>query len=386
MGELPRQADCIVVGGGIVGVATALELQRAGVSVLLLEHGALGNGVSGASLAALAAHALARIEDLPVIAAAGRRWAQLAEELDDIEYRRQGQLRLIADPEEVPSFAALVDEHRALGAPLELLDADRLREVAPGLGPDAACAAVLSPDDASVQALRAVHAVAGAATRLGVEIRCGVAVTAISDDAGGVEVTTADGQRIAADRVVLAAGPWTAGLATGLGAVLPLEARRARCAITSVLPPVLAQIASGVEIGGGLGIGEGYFQIQQTRTGQLLFNTVVDGAIGDSGWWGPGVDDAFLVASSRTLARVVPASAEARLMRSWAAVEAWTPDRRFLCGPLDGHPRVLVAAGDSGSGFLRAPLLGSLIADHVLGREPEVDPAQFAPDRFAATA
>jgi glycine/D-amino acid oxidase-like deaminating enzyme len=387
MDDLPRRVECVVVGGGIVGAATALELRRAGVGVLLLEHGELGSGVTGASLAALAQHALARIDDLPVILAAGRRWATLADELEvGFDYRRQGQLRLIADPEEVPRFAALVEEHRALGSPLELLDESALRTLEPGLGPDAACAAVLSPLDASVQALRAVHAVVDAARALGADVRCGVTVEAIRESAAAVELRTSSGV-VGADHVVIAAGPWTADIVAPLGVELPLEARRARCAITDRLPPLLARIASGVEVGGGLGIGEGYFQLQQAPTGQFLFNTVVDGAIGEpDGWWGPEVDEAFLIASARTLARVVPAVRGARLLRSWAAVEAWTPDRRFLCGPLDGHPHVLVAAGDSGSGFLRAPLLGALIADALLDRPSEVDRAQFAPDRFAAVA
>lgn len=383
MPPLPH-VECVIVGGGIVGVAAALELAQADFRCTILEHGDLGAGVTGASLAALAAHALARVEDLPVIAAAGRRWAELADHLeDDFEYRRQGQLRLISDADDGAGFASLVAEHRALGAPLEMLDADALAALEPALGPDAAWAAVLSPDDASVNALRAVHALAAAARGAGARIETGMPVRSIEQDGEGWTVRTPTGG-IRADRVVVAAGPWTSHLVAPLGVALPLEARRARCAVSDRLPDLVGRIVSGVETGAGLGIGEGYFQIQQTRSGHLLFNTVVDGALSSpDDLHDQDVDDGFMAASARTLAHVIPASCATRFLRSWAAVEAWTPDRRFLCGPVDGLPGLYVAAGDSGSGFLRAPLLGQLLRDLMLGRKPVVDPEPFAPLRFA---
>lgn len=384
--KLPTTIDCTIIGGGIVGVATAYELARAGIRSLVLESGAIGSGVSGASLAALAAHALARVEDLPVITAAGRRWAELEAEIgDSFEYRRQGQLRLINDVDDIDRFAALVAEHQALGAPLELLDQATLRTLVPTLGPTAAMAAAYSPDDASVNALRAVNALSIAAARAGAIIASGCHVTDLtSTGSGGVIVSTGAG-KISSDWVVLATGPWTNAVLEPLGVNLPLEARRARCAVTEPLPALLAPIISGVETGAGLGIGEGYFQIQQTQSGHLLFNTVVDSALDDTTeLHHQSVDESFMVASSRTLARLLPATGTARFLRSWAAVEAWTPDRRFLCGPLESHPQVIIAAGDSGSGFLRAPLLGGLVRDALLGRAPGPEVAMFAPDRFAS--
>jgi sarcosine oxidase subunit beta len=132
--------------------------------------------------------------------------------------------------------------------------------------------------------------------------------------------------------------------------------------------------AGGVEVG--------YTQIQQAASGQILFNTVTAGGLTE-----PGAEDEareaparFVVDSIRMLVHLFPSLAGLDLLRSWARFEAVTPDGRFLVGPA-GPDGLVLAAGDNGSGFCRAPLIGRIVTD-VLTRGAAV-PVMYRPDRFA---
>ena len=89
-----------------------------------------------------------------------------------------------------------------------------------------------------------------------------------------------------------------------------------------------------------------------------------------------------LAASARTLVGLFPALADARLLRSWAACEAWTPDERFVIGAVPDRPGLVVAAGDCGTGFVRAPLVAFAVAQILEDVDPGVDVLPYAPTRF----
>src|SRR4051794_13056781 len=95
-----KRREVVIIGGGISGTAAAYELARAGARVTLLERGLLASMASGRTLAGVRQSGRHPAE-LPLATAAVERWAVLGEELGaDVEYRRQGNLRLARTPEE----------------------------------------------------------------------------------------------------------------------------------------------------------------------------------------------------------------------------------------------------------------------------------------------
>ena len=72
----------------------------------------------------------------------------------------------------------------------------------------------------------------------------------------------------------------------------------------------------------------------------------------------------------------------AELLRSWVRYEAVAPDDRFLVGPA-GPEGLFIAAGDAGTGFVRAPAIGQLIAEMVAQSETSLRGDLYRPDRFA---
>lgn len=363
----PDTAEAIVVGGGVIGTMIALSLARAGLRPILLEARAFGGAVTGGSLAAIGTHMHGRAE-FGILSHARDLWQALSDEsADAIEYDRCGKLGFILTEADLATGKALVAEEQDQGGRAALLSPDEVRAHEPLLrGP--VLAATFDPDTATVNPFRAVRALVRAARQEGAQLHESTPVARLLVESGRIAgIETASGQRIAAPHVVLACGPWSAKLAGGLGFDLPIVPRQAQC-LASVRQKAgtLRHVVSSCEAEGG--VDSGYTQIQQCRSGQILFNTVTapvpapEGAEDRVGEVPPG----FVADSVTTLTGLFPTLSVLPILRSWVRFEAVTPDARFLAGalPVAG---LHICAGDNGSGFCRAPVLAQLVAGDVTG-------------------
>jgi sarcosine oxidase subunit beta len=378
-----------VVGAGVVGAATALELARRGVAVTLVDAGGVAAGVSGASLAALTRHMAGEPEELPFVMESTGRWAALAAELRrdvgiDVEHEVSGQLAHVEVDDRDDALAGvgeIVERERERGLEVTVVDRARVSQIVPALGGSRVVAGTWCPGDAKINALLACRALAHAAARRGARIRLGERVEGLIPGPSGWSVRTPR-VRHEADALVVACGPWSAPRVAEhesrlVNVLLP---KRAQCCVTARLAPMIAPVISTIS----LGISSGYSQLHQTRHGEILFNTVVETA--DPRLAGGELDDrvdpSFMAASARRLLDLFPSLAGVRLLRAWGGCEAWTPDRRFLIGPVGEREGLYVAAGDSGVGFLKAPMVARAVAAHILGGDCGHDLAPYAPARM----
>ena len=372
----------IVVGAGVVGAAAAEALSRDGHDVTIVEQGSPGGAVSGASLACIGTH-MTDEEELPLVRWSCAAWAAFAEADPVFEYDRCGQIRFLRREEELASAEHWLAVERRQGLAPRLLSIADLRTVEPNLtGP--IVAATFSPEDAVVNPFLAVRFLLEKACRQGARLEVKRRVDALSrmgERIAGIE--TADGPMLA-DIVILAGGPWTARLAATVGVSLPIVPRKAQCLATTRQPPTIRTVVGACKAKGG--VDAGYTQIQQARSGQILFNTVLAGGITEDGDPDrvPEVDSLFVRDSVATLLDLFPGLADVSLLRSWVRYEAVTPDDRFVVGQI-GPAGLYVAAGDGGVGFMRAPAIGRLLADRIAGREPPFQAGFYAPSRFSET-
>ena len=353
----------VVVGGGLIGLSAALHLRRAdpGVRVTVLESRRVGAAASGASAAGVrvmgrdpAERALA-LESL-------RRWPDLDRELEgETGYRRGGGLRVALDDAEWTEASRAVAEQRADGVPVELVDRAAALRLAPGLSADCR-GGVHCPIDGQAEALATVRAFAAAARRLGARLEEGVAVRAlVVENRRLVAIVRDDGRREPCDVAIVAAGAWSAPLLAKVGVELPLRSRPLQMLLTDPGPPALAPV---------VGCFGRRLSLKQLADGAYLIGggwpaRIVDEA--ENRW--EVLDDS--VRGSLDTARAVYLPLGARsLARSWAGIEAFTPDDLPVLGPVPAVDGLLVAAGFSGHGFALTPMVGDVLARLGLGLDP----------------
>ena len=359
MGQAPF--DCLVIGGGVIGLAVAREVARKGRSVTLLERrsepGAEATAAAAGMLAAAAeAHSPGPFFDLARRSAdLWPGWAeQLLEESGvDVEYQGCGLLRVTTSSEVVGDLEIRRAWQLAQGLEVSgLLGLKELRREVPQLGPDVV-AGLHYPGVAHVHSHRVAEALALAASRAGVRLQLSAEVTGVRPSGDLLEVTVG-AERHFAHRVVLATGCWGEPLLRGLGVSLRPEPVRGQMLALRPRGLPLPEIVFG---------DHGY--VLQKRSGLVLAGATEErvGFLAETTLEGV----AKLAAMARSL---LPDLGPAEFSGAWAGLRPFLPSGPVI-GPLPQDPRVMLALGHFRNGILLAPvtaqLLGEALAD---GQEP----------------
>src|SRR5450432_993869 len=208
-----------IVGGGVMGCATALELAKRGAEVVLFERAIPGAEASSAAAGILGAqiesHSPGPLVDMLVKARGGyRAWSEeLRDETGiDIGYRSGGVICAEYTEKEAHLLEDRVAWQKSAGLRADMLDAKRAREIEPELTEEIFSAAYF-PDDAQVDPPALLRALVAAIARAKVDIRSGATVERVVVEAGkctGVSLADGSGARdLCVDAVVLAAGSWS---------------------------------------------------------------------------------------------------------------------------------------------------------------------------------
>ncbi len=388
--------DVLVIGGGIVGTATAYQLARRGASVTLLEANELAHGATGRNLGYIWIHTRRPGPELGLVMPLREELEGLPDELGaDFGLRTEGGLIYIDREEQLPIMRAFVEQRQADGVDIRLLDGHEARELAPIL-PDTIVGATFCPLDAQMESRRYVQAFAGAAQRRGATVLEGTAVRALRRDGDRVHEVVTDQGTITPGRVVVAAGAWTPFLLAQLGVDMPIHPMRLQIVKTEPMAPTLGPVLYGpaavkqYRIFRDLpGFDPAPFANEaEARHGKVLLEAACQTADGSfllgcamdyPGFdWSPDLAGIALV--NEGMAAALPAMRRARYARAWAGLLPYTVDNLPIIGELPGFDGLYVAGGHvfgNGAG----PTTGRLIADLICGTDPVIDPTPFRPDR-----
>lgn len=372
--------DVVVVGGGIVGTATAAFLAEAGARVVLVEREGLASGASGAN-SGVVQHPFD-----PVLAGLYRETVSLYRDLAAVSNafpfaeRPAGMLYISASEEAVRRQQALIDDpFPELGA--EVVGGEALRGVEPAAGDDLwACRVDIGYP---VMPGASTYAYATLAESRGAVIRSGKAAVleVVGDTVIGVRVS---GELVPAGVVVVAAGPWTPGLLDPSGRWAPIAPRWGVVVEAELAAPprhVLeeAGIEAVLDAGGdasdgadGEALDEVEFSLVPLPGAAAVGSTFLPREPDPAAWV-----ERILVRASRFVLGV----AEAPIRGVRACARPQSADGRPLIGAVPGRRNLLVCAGHGPWGISTGPASARLVADVVLGREPaippELDPARF---------
>ncbi len=411
---LPLRRDVVVIGGGIVGLASAFELARRGVSVLVIEQDRVGSKQSGRNLGFVRQQGRA-FPELPIMMEANRRWRSLAGELGkDVEWVMGGNLRLTNDPDLAASYESWVKDAAFLGLDSRVVSDHEIASIL-GARRDKWLLGIFTASDGHADPLAACVAYESAARSHGVEIVEGTAVVGMSRTGGHVTGVVTPIGEVAAGAVVLAAGAGSSKLATHLGLRLPQRLVRQSVILTTPVARLTAAAAWTGELfvrqdlRGSLRLASAtrneivlepgavrdvprYLSAYLANRSQLKLR--LDGAslarALARALHGAGGDEATPRAAASDIAdciaaahRIYPQLGEVTLLRAWAGEIDATPDALGVIDAPPSHPGLVIATAMSGHGFGTGPAVGSIVASLVEGREPGFDLTPFRLGRFS---
>src|SRR3954453_7602108 len=354
--------DVVVVGGGIVGTATAYELGRAGVRTLLVDRADPGRATDAG--AGILSPETAKRDDpgwVELVLAAGRHYDDLVPQLGpDCGWARCGILQLATRETDLSAWE-WVAEH-ATGA--TEITADAAHEMVPVLG--TVIRALHHPRAARVDGRTMCGALRRGAVDAGVAVLTGSVSSVRAGNEGPVVVA---GEEIRAPAVVIAGGAWTPQLGEQLGVSLPIVPHRGQIAHVGVAEhdtgswPIVQQVY-------------GHYMVPWDDHRVAIGATVED--VG----FAPDATAGGMAEIMREGLRVMPGLKTATLGEVRVGLRPTSADDSPILGPLPGHENVFVATGHGANGLLLGPLTGKVMADLVTGNEPEVDIVPFRPNRF----
>lgn len=418
--DMPKDADCVVIGAGIVGVSAAYWLAKAGQRVVLLEKGLVGAEQSSRNWG-WCRQQNRDARELPLSTKSLTCWEEMARDTgDDMGFSRCGLLYLSDDDAEIESWAKWGRFARGEGIDTRMLT--------PAEASDRGAATrkrwrggVWSPTDGTADPSRAAPAIAGGVLKHGGAVLQNCAARGIELENGAVAAVITERGTIRTRTVVMAGGAWASSFLYQMGIGFPQAA--VRSSILSVasggadLPPALhtSQVSvtrrsdgshtlaiSGfarIDLTPGMLYGARHFIPMFAKRWRLL-------SIGGFQAWQAGFEtrrrwamdkptpmEAVRILDprpdrkqiGRTLQRarrLLPALETAPVAHQWAGYIDSTPDGVPVIDGQIGVSGLVLAAGFSGHGFGIGPGAGHLVADIVLGRKPMTEISQYRLSRF----
>lgn len=364
-------SDCIVIGGGVIGLSIANELAGQGVSVTVLEAGQFGKEASwaGAGILPPGNPRFANSPEARLRAFSHVLWprltAQLLEEtgIDNGYFNCGGIEVCIGDrPDELTHT---IERWRADGVEVEELNCDSITEIEPNLSPGIT-AAICIPEKCQVRNPRHLKALYAAAAQRGVQLIVGCPVSSFDcDEQRAMRVKTPQGD-FAAGQFVVASGAWSQRILADVGCEVDIEPVRGQMVQLSLQPLPFRHV-----------IGSASRYLVPRPDGRIL--------IGSTEEW-VGFDKQNTAGAVAELIRfgsdLVPQLATARFERSWAGLRPGTSDRLPFIGQVPGMQNVYVAAGHFRSGLQMSPATALVMRQLLLGQELEFPLDGLGCDRF----
>ncbi|MEI7684492.1 MAG: FAD-dependent oxidoreductase [Planctomycetota bacterium] len=369
------RSNILILGGGVIGLTTAYLLARDGVPSIVLDPGELGKEASwaGAGILPYSDRATAVTPFDLLRALSVLQFPAFSEELRQLTgidngYRRSGGLEFVCNDD----TSAAADEWQCPAIAVGVLEAPEVRRLEPALNPRLGAARHF-PEMAQVRNPRHMQAlVAACASCLApdgwplVDLRPGVGVTGLLTEGERVAAVATTHGVVEGERVLVAAGAWTASLLRPLGWTLPIEPVRGQIVLLNSGPPLVRHILL-----------RGSRYLVPRADGRILVGSTEEYAGFAKHSTAAGVQGLLELAID-----LVPDLASARVEQTWAGLRPGSRDGLPYLGRIGAYENLFVAAGHFRSGLQLSIGTGQIMANLLQDRSPPIEIAAFAPDRF----
>jgi glycine/D-amino acid oxidase-like deaminating enzyme len=371
--------DAVVIGAGIMGCATALELAQRGLSVAVLEKSSIGAGSTGSSSAIIRQH-----YSNPTTASMALHSLRVFQNFKEAVAGESGFTQtgfLVLTPEkDVEGLRANVKLQRDLGIQTELLDRDEILSRWPYLEGNGLVEAAYEPESGFADPGLTLQGYVQASRALGARYFQDTRVTGVQMKKGRVQTIDTASGKFSSPLVINCAGPWGAQVARLAGIEVPINPCRVQVAFFrrpeayAAGHPVVADFIHAV-----------YWR---TETGGLTMVGLIDpeeeNYVVDPDAFNEKPDFDFILDAGNRLVSRFPALEASESAGGFASLYAITPDWHPLIDEIIPGSGFYICAGFSGHGFKLGPAVGLITADMVMGKQtPGMDRTLFRLSRYA---
>jgi glycine oxidase len=367
---MTKNFDAVIAGGGLIGGAIALELALAGVHVAIFELGEPGREASWASAGILspAPENPATIPLVPLGKASMSLYPQFVGRVEEISgkqvgFRPKGTVEALFSRDAARELSTHVALHHGWGLRAEALSAEDARELEPALSPELE-AAVLRPDEASIDNRALTQAVLDAARKSGVEIFPHREVRGVWREKQRCAGLLLENEKVSANWTIIAAGSFSASIA-GVDAYAPVRPAKGQMASLRAERLKIERVLWSDKI-----------YLVPRNDGRILAGASVEYVGFDR-----NVTAGALATVLSGAIELAPDLAHARVEETWAGLRPDSPDHLPILGPAD-IDGLLIATGHFRSGILLTPITARLIREWVTEQRVSLDCERFSPLRF----
>src|SRR6266478_3013230 len=369
-----KKPDVAIAGGGLIGGSIALELSRAGMRVGLYDRQQPGQEASWASAGILspAPENPESVALVPLGKASLSLYPAFIAQVEEVSgmstgFRAKGTLEALFSHDTKAELSTIIALHHGLGLKAEPLRAEDARELEPALSEEVK-AAVLRPDECSVDNRALTIAVLDAARRSGAEISSGNGAKAIWREGGRCRGLILQNEKVEAAWTIIATGSFSAAI-EGVAAYAPVRPAKGQ---------IVALRAEDLEIERVLW--SEHIYLVPRNDGRILAGATVEYVGFDKRTTAGGVEKILSAAIE-----LAPGLANARVEETWAGLRPDSPDHLPILGPADPEG-LLMATGHFRSGILLAPITAKLMREWITEQRFSVDWERFSPLRFETQA
>lgn len=381
---LPRSADVIIIGAGVIGASIAYHLAKENIRAVVLDKKEIATGSSGACEGLLLLQSKKPGIHLDMALESIRRFPDLIEDLDQpIEYENKGGLVVIETEDEMDAMRFFVEKQKKHDVDVSLLNTEQAREKEPALSENI-IGATFSPLDSQVNPLLLNRGMLQSAQKAGATLFSNTRVQAIELTQNRVAAVQTDKGKIETRIVINAAGTYAAKIGEMVNLTIPIKPRRGQILVTEAAPPILqrcilsakyiaAKFNPKIAEAGGVG-----FAVEQTANGNILIGSTREFVGFDKDTTYGGIHTI-----ARAILQVIPGIENLNIIRTFAGLRPYTPDGLPILGQVEAIDGFIMAAGHEGDGITLAPITGAMIARLVAGKEAHFPFDEFRLERFS---
>ncbi len=381
MKNLPQTADCIIIGGGIIGCSIAYHCAKMGKKVIVIEKDYLGSGSTGRCIGGIrqqfSSETTVRIamDSVKIFKEFG----------DRCEWYSGGYIFLAHSRNQVDEYKKAISLQKRLGLDVSFISTQEIEKIVPGIDTTNLLGGAYSPVDGQANPFLTLKIMSDAIKELGGKIHTKEEVVSIKKETGRVvsvktntnagcfakqssETTSfSSGNEYFAPVIVNCAGAYLSEIGKMLGIEIPSYPERHEALITesieNLFNPMLVDYRAG-----------GYYFIQRHETGQIIgCYTPIPTFEGKS----KESSIKFLTEMPKRMIRFLPVLSDTKVLRQWAGSYIMTPDGNPILDKTEIQG-FYVAGAMCGHGFMLGPCCGKLMAELIFEGKTSIDISEFS--------